>query len=52
LATLGDSRNFEGDDIDGLIGQDVLRNFVVYLDYAHRRVALVPNDRFRARYGN
>ena len=44
-------RSFEGEDFDGLIGQDVLRNFVVYLDYAHLRIYLVPNERFRQRYG-
>ena len=36
---------------DGLIGQDFLRNFDVYLDYPHSKVYLVPNDRFRARWG-
>lgn len=42
---------FEGDDLDGLIGQDVLRNFDVYLDYAHEKIWLVPNDRYNSRWG-
>lgn len=42
---------FEGDDLDGLIGQDVLRNFDVYLDYAHEKIWLVPNDRYKSRWG-
>jgi hypothetical protein len=43
--------SFELEDYDGLIGQDFLRNFDVYLDYPHSKVYLVPNDRFRARWG-
>ncbi|MGC2405335.1 MAG: aspartyl protease family protein [Candidatus Cybelea sp.] len=43
--------SFELEDYDGLIGQDFLRNFDVYLDYPHDRVYLVPNDRFRKRWG-
>ncbi len=50
-ATAAEARAFEGEDYDGLIGQDVLRNFVVYLDYRHRQIYLVPNERFRQRYG-
>lgn len=42
---------FESEDFDGLLGQDVLRNFDLYLDYAHLRVCLVPNSRYRARWG-
>ena len=43
--------SFELEDYDGLIGQDFLRNFDVYLDYPHSTVYLVPNDRFRSRWG-
>lgn len=46
-----DAPSFEGDDFDGLVGQDVLRNFDVYLDYAHEKIWLVPNDRYKARWG-
>lgn len=45
-----DAPAFE-DDFDGLVGQDVLRNFDVYLDYAREKIWLVPNDRYRARWG-
>jgi predicted aspartyl protease len=41
---------FEFEDYDGLIGQDVLRNFDVYLDYPHGKIYMVPNDRFRQRW--
>ncbi|MBV9270442.1 MAG: hypothetical protein JO165_05065 [Candidatus Eremiobacteraeota bacterium] len=47
-----DAAAFESEDFDGLIGQDVLRNFDVYLDYAHLKVYLVPNDRYRQRWGD
>jgi hypothetical protein len=43
---------FEGEDYDGLIGQDVLRNFDVYLDYPHLKIYFVPNDRYRQRWGS
>lgn len=43
-------KSFEGEDFDGLIGQDFLRNFDVYLDYAHAHVWLVPNDRYKQRW--
>ena len=42
--------SFEFEDYDGLIGQDVLRNFDVYLDYAHSKLYLLPNERFRQRW--
>ncbi|MGA9419956.1 MAG: hypothetical protein WBV40_12475, partial [Candidatus Cybelea sp.] len=42
--------SFELEDYDGLIGQDFLRNFDVYLDYPHDKIYLVPNDRFRKRW--
>jgi hypothetical protein len=35
-----------------LIGQDVLRNFDLYLDYHHVTMYLVPNERYRTRWGN
>ena len=41
---------FEVEDYAGLIGQDVLRNFDLYLDYTHEKIYLVPNDRFRQRW--
>ena len=44
------AKAFESDDEDGLIGQDFLRNFEVYLDYPHSRIWLVPNERFKARW--
>lgn len=44
--------SFEGDDYDGLIGQDVLRNFDLYLDYAHQVLYLAPNERYRQRWGS
>jgi hypothetical protein len=50
-ATYG-AASFETEDYDGLIGQDVLRYFDVYLDYAHQRVWVTPNQRYRDRYGN
>jgi len=43
--------SFEFEDYDGLVGQDVLRNYDVWLDYPHLRVYLRPNDRFRQRWG-
>ncbi len=43
--------SFESEDYDGLIGQDVLRNFDVWLDYPHQCVYFRPNDRFRQRWG-
>ena len=42
--------SFEFEDYDGLIGQDFLRNFDLYLDYPHAKVYLIPNARFRARW--
>lgn len=44
--------SFELEDYDGIIGQDFLRNFDVYLDYSHDKIYLVPNDRFRERWGS
>ncbi|MEO6836563.1 MAG: aspartyl protease family protein [Candidatus Tumulicola sp.] len=42
--------SFEIEDYDGLIGQDFLRNFDLYLDYPHSKIYLAPNDRFRQRW--
>lgn len=42
--------SFEGDDYDGLIGQDVLRNFDVYFDYSRTTMYLLPNERYRQRW--
>jgi hypothetical protein len=42
--------SFEFEDYDGLLGQDVLRNFDLYLDYAHGKLFLLPNDRFKQRW--
>jgi len=47
-----DAPSFEGDDYDGLIGQDVLRNFDVYFDYGRAMLYLLPNDRYRQRWGS
>lgn len=46
-----DAPAFETDDYDGLIGQDVLRNFDVYFDYGHTMLYLAPNERYRQRWG-
>ena len=46
-----DAASFEGEDEDGLIGQDVLRYFDVYLDYPHSRIYFVPNTRYTDRFG-
>ncbi len=43
---------FNQEDYDGLIGQDVLSNFDLYLDYHHATIYLVPNERYRTRWGN
>jgi hypothetical protein len=50
FAVTQDTPSFEFEDYDGLIGQDFLRNFDVYLDYPHQKIYLLPNDRFRARW--
>ncbi len=42
--------SFEFEDYDGLIGQDVLRYFDVYLDYPHQRILFVPNRRYAERF--
>lgn len=47
-----DAPSFEGDDYDGLIGQDVLRNFDVYFDYGRMKMYLLPNERYRQRWGD
>lgn len=43
--------SFEIEDYAGLIGQDALRYFDVYLDYARQAIYLVPNQRYHERYG-
>lgn len=43
---------FNAEDYDGLIGQDVLRNFDLYFDYPKSTVYLVPNERYRTRWGS
>jgi hypothetical protein len=43
---------FNQEDYDGLIGQDVLRNFDLYFDYAHSKIYIVPNERYRNRWGS
>lgn len=47
-----DAPSFEGEDYDGLIGQDVLRNFDVYFDYGRSMMYLLPNERYRQRWGS
>jgi hypothetical protein len=47
-----DAPAFESEDYDGLIGQDVLRNFDVYFDYSRSMMYLLPNERFRQRWGS
>lgn len=51
LAISTEARSFEGEDFDGLLGQDVLRNFTLYLDYRHAAIYLEPNARFHQRWG-
>ena len=51
FSVVHDAPAFESEDYDGLIGQDVLRNFDVYLDYPSSKIFLVPNDRYRERWG-
>jgi hypothetical protein len=46
------SNAFNQEDYDGLIGQDVLRNFDLYFDYKKSTVYLVPNERYRTRWGS
>jgi len=51
FSVVHDAPAFEGEDYDGLIGQDVLRNFDIYLDYQRSKIYFVPNDRYRERWG-
>jgi hypothetical protein len=46
-----DARSFDLEDYDGLIGQDFLRYYDVYFDYAHSRILLAPNARYQERFG-
>ena len=52
FSVVHDAAAFEGEDYDGLLGQDILRNFDVYLDYPQLKIYLVPNDRYRERWGS
>jgi hypothetical protein len=47
-----DASKFELDDYDGILGQDLLRYYDLYLDYPHSRILLVPNSRYTDRFGN
>lgn len=47
-----DAPAFESEDFDGLIGQDVLRYFDVYFDYSRYKLYLLPNARYRSRFGS
>jgi predicted aspartyl protease len=51
FSVVHDASAFEVEDYDGLIGQDVLRNFDVYLDYPNLKVYFVPNERYHERWG-
>jgi hypothetical protein len=46
-----DPSKFEIEDYDGLVGQDFLRYYDLYLDYPHGRILLAPNSRYTDRYG-
>lgn len=45
-----DPSKFDFEDYDGLLGQDLLRYFDLYLDYPHGRIVLVPNARYTERF--
>jgi len=42
-ATEPQSRAWEGEGADGIIGYDILKYFTVYLDYPHDQIFLAPN---------
>ncbi|HVA27892.1 MAG TPA: pepsin/retropepsin-like aspartic protease family protein, partial [Candidatus Baltobacteraceae bacterium] len=42
---------FEFEDYDGLLGQEFLRNFNLYLDLPQQRIFLIPNQRYHDRWG-
>ncbi len=46
-----DPSKLEIEDYDGLLGQDFLRYYDLYLDYPHGRILLVPNARYNDRFG-
>jgi hypothetical protein len=46
-----DPSKFDFQDYDGLLGQDFLRYFDLYLDYPHGRILLAPNARYTERFG-
>lgn len=46
-----DAATFDFQDYDGILGQDFLRYYDLYLDYPHGRILLVPNARYAQRFG-
>lgn len=46
-----DPSKFEIEDYDGILGQDFLRYYDLYLDYPHGRILLAPNARYTERFG-
>ncbi len=46
-----DPSKFEIEDYDGILGQDFLRYYDLYLDYPHGRILLAPNARYTQRFG-
>ncbi len=46
-----DPSKFEIQDYDGILGQDLLRYYDLYLDYPHGRILFVPNSRYEDRFG-
>lgn len=45
-----DSKTFDIEDYDGILGQDILRYYDLYLDYQHDRILLAPNARYAERF--
>ncbi|MHB8433319.1 MAG: aspartyl protease family protein [Candidatus Tyrphobacter sp.] len=45
-----DPSSFEIQDYDGILGQDLLRYYDLYLDYPHRRILFAPNARYAQRF--
>lgn len=46
-----DPRAFDLEDYEGILGQDFLRYYDIYFDYAHSRIWLAPNSRYQERFG-
>ena len=44
-----DASAFEGEDLDGLIGYDILNWFTLYFDYFNSRIVFEPNDQLKRR---